>query len=303
MKIEAIYTLKQPLSHIGESEGTASFLNTIRIAAEGKVQEVFALTGNAIRGTLRDCAARHLLDHLDARVKKKEFNILFSGGNISGAMSVDIDQAKKYRELLPVISLFGAGVGNQILAGKITQGFAMPVCRETAGIIPYMEGIDRALFENSWRSMTGTVSFTRFDDSKNVLFQPYMQGEDNTDKDAASTQMRYEVEYLVPGSQLYHAINLYTESEIELGAYVAALKEFSMSPVLGGMGGKGFGLCDADFISEGEQFAEITDSAIKLSAPAGRALEGYEKFIADRSEEIIEFLGAVKNEQKDNGAI
>ena len=51
MKIETIYTLQQPLSHIGESESTVSFLNTIRIVANGKVEEVFALTGNSIRGT------------------------------------------------------------------------------------------------------------------------------------------------------------------------------------------------------------------------------------------------------------
>ena len=109
MKFEIIYTLEQPLSHIGESESTISFLNTIRMAVNGKVEEVFALTGNSIRGTLRDCAARHLLNMLNVKVGKKEFNILFSGGNISGSMSTDIDQAKKYRTLLPMISLFGAG--------------------------------------------------------------------------------------------------------------------------------------------------------------------------------------------------
>ena len=70
MKIEFEYTLKQALSHIGESEGTTTFLNTIRVLSEGKVQEVFAYTGNAIRGTLRDCAARYLLNLLGVKVDK-----------------------------------------------------------------------------------------------------------------------------------------------------------------------------------------------------------------------------------------
>lgn len=297
MKIETIYTLKQPLSHIGESESTASFLNTIRIAVNGKVEEVFALTGNSIRGTLRDCAARYLLDKLNARVGKKAFNILFSGGNISGSLTTDIDQAKKYRELLPVISLFGAGVGNQILAGKMTQGFALPVCRETADIIPEMNSIKQELFKNGWKKLTGTISFTRFDDSKNVNYQGYLQeNNDGADKDSASTQMRYETEYLVPGSQLYHAINLCTDNDIELGVFVSAWEEFSKSPVLGGMGGKGFGLCDADIFMDGEQFARIEDGNFKTGDKAKSALNEYSLFISDSADDIISFLGAVKNE-------
>lgn len=295
MKIETIYTLQQPLSHIGENESTVSFLNTIRIVANGKVEEVFALTGNSIRGTLRDCAARHLLDKLGVRVGKKEFNILFSGGNISGSMSTDIDQAKKYRELLPIISLFGAGVGNQILAGKMTQGFALPVCKETQEIIPSIDCIKNELKNSSWKNFTGTINFTRFDDSKNVNLQVYMQSDnDNTDKDSASTQMRYEVEYLVPGAQLYHIINLCTDMEMELGVFVAALEEFSNSPILGGMGGKGFGLCEAELIADGELFARIENGSISLCDKAKNALHEYNQFINDNSEEIIKFLGAVK---------
>lgn len=291
MKIETIYTLKQPMSHIGESESTVSFLNTIRIAVDGKVNEVFALTGNAIRGTLRDCAARNLLDMLGIKLKKKEFNILFSGGNISGTLSTDIDQAKAYRELLPIISIFGAGVGNQILSGKMTQSFALPVCKETVQIVPDVIGIDKSMFQISWKQMTGTINFTRFDDSKNVKYHQYLNdGEDNTDKDSTSTQMRYEVEYMVPGTQLYHIINLCTDDQIEIGAFVSALQELSKSPVLGGMGGKGFGICDADFIADGETFAEIANERFGMSEKAEKALNAYNGFILENKEKIITFL-------------
>lgn len=295
MKIETIYTLKQPLSHIGESESTVSFLNTIRIASDGKVSEVFALTGNAIRGALRDCAARDLLDMLGIKLKKKEFNILFSGGNISGTLTTDIDQAKSYRELLPIISIFGAGVGNQILAGKMTQSFALPVCKETVQIVPDIMGIDKSMFQNSWKQMTGTINFTRFDDSKNVKYHQYINdNEDNTDKDSASTQMRYEVEYLVPGTQIYHIINLCTDDQIEIGAFASALYDFSKSPFLGGMGGKGFGLCDADFIADGEQFAEIVNERLVMSEKAENALNAYKNFVMENKEKIIAFLEGQK---------
>lgn len=297
MKIETVYTLQQPLSHIGESESTVSFLNTIRVVSGGKVQEVFALTGNAIRGMLRDCASRYLLDALNARVGKKEFNILFSGGNISGSMSTDIDQAKKYRELLPIISIFGAGVGNQILQGKMTQGFGLPVCLETDGIIPESESINDNLRATSWKALTGTVNFTRFDDSKNANYHPYLNVEtEEKEKDSASTQMRYEVEYLVPGAQLYHVINLSTDCGIEIGAFVSALEEFSKSPILGGMGGKGFGLCNAEIIADGEWFSTIKNGEIVLCEKAEKALAEYKAFLSGSKDEIIEFLGATKNE-------
>lgn len=299
MKIETVYTMKQPLSHIGESESTASFLNTIRLVCGSKVKEVFALTGNAIRGTLRDCAARDLLRRLGVKVGKKEFNILFSGGNISGTMTTDVDQAKAYRDLLPMISVFGAGVGNQILAGKMTMGFALPVCDETKDIIPQLVAMDWELTKNSWKSLTGVINFTRFDDTKNVNYRDFLNAEkDGTEKDSATTQMRYEVEYLVPGSQLYHVINFSLDNDdrglVELGAFVAALKEFSKSPILGGMGGKGFGLCDAEVYMDGSFFCRIEDGDLWLEDEAQRALDAYEQFVADNVPQICEFLGATK---------
>lgn len=299
MKIETIYKLKQPLSHIGESQGTVSFLNTIDIFTGEKIEEVFALTGNAIRGTYRDCAARYLLNKLKIKLKKKEFNILFSGGNISGDLTVDIAQAKKYRELLPVISIFGAGIGNQILAGKMTQSFALPICKETKTLIPnsICTLVNNNLFTTSWKTQTGTINFTRFDDSKNVNLQFYLKDtikeEDRKEKEA-STQMRYEVEYLVAGSQLYHNITLCTENKVELGVISSMLSEFSQSPVLGGMGGKGFGQCDARFFLDGEAFITIEDGEFRPSSIAAEALEAYNDFISEKRLEIIELLEGIE---------
>lgn len=137
------------------------------------------------------------------------------------------------------------------------------------------------------------ISLTRFDDSKNVNYQGYIEG-DNNNTDSASVQMRYEVEYLVPGAQLYHIINFCSDKEIELGVFVAALEEFSCSPVLGGNGGRGFGLCEADFIADGEFFAKIENGKIQLCDKAKNALHEYNQFISDHTEEIIKFMGAVK---------
>lgn len=302
MRIETIYTLKQPLSHIGENESTTSFLNTIDIVANGKVQEIFALTGNAIRGTLRDCAARYLLNRLNVRLHKNEFNILFSGGNISGSLTTDIDQAKKWRELVPMISVFGAGIGNQILQGKLTQSFALPVCTETQELIPEHKAVNTELFNISWKQQTGTINFTRFDDTKNVNLYKYI--EKDTDKEKkkekeASTQMRYEVEYYVAGGQLYHLFNFLPENNIEIGVFMSALKEFSKNPVLGGMGGKGFGLVDAIYFDSGNEIVNISDGSFIFSDSSEnidceKCLLEYNNFIDNNKADIISFLNGVE---------
>lgn len=75
-----------------------------------------------------------------------------------------------------------------------------------------------------------------------------------------------------------------------------ALKEFSSNPVLGGMGGKGFGLCDAVMLADWECFCEIKNGELELCEKAEKVLCAYDQFLAENADEIISFLGAVKNE-------
>ena len=261
MKIETIYTLIQPLSHIGESESTSSFLNTIRVVNNGKPEEVFAYSGNAIRGSWRDCGAVYLLESLGIKAGKKMFGILFSGGNISGEQKNDIDQAREIRETIPLISILGAGIGNQILSGKITQGFALPVCRETVGILPDEITEKYQGTDTSWKQMTGTIQFSRKDDEKDQNLKKY-KADEQQNEDESPTQMRYEVEYFCPGTRLYHVANLDTTSKIEEGAFVSCIAQWSKNSVLGGMSGKGFGLVDAVIKKDGEPYLTIQGNEI-----------------------------------------
>ena len=54
-KIETVFTLLSPLSHIGESIGPNSYLATQdMLDANGNPIEVFVYSGNALRGMWRD---------------------------------------------------------------------------------------------------------------------------------------------------------------------------------------------------------------------------------------------------------
>jgi hypothetical protein len=293
--IETVYTCKQPLSHIGESESTETFLNTVRVMSHGKPVDVFAYTGNAIRGAWRDAGAAYMLDRLgNIKVPKKAFHLLFTGGSISGEQKIDIDAAKTMRAALPFISIFGGGVGNQILSGKIVQTFAFPVCAETVGIIPGgIDGVDYDAQNTSWKKMTDEISFTRKDDSKDTLGDKYIAkdvklltaGEEKKEKDGPATQMRYTVECLIPGVQLWHSLNI-TCNEVELGALVASIHKWAERPYLGGMAGKGLGMVDAKFEivdSDGKRlpFIGLKDGLLVLSEPAKAAKDQYDNQIKD----------------------
>lgn len=286
MKIESVYTLKQPLSHIGESESTTSFLNTIRVMNGGKVCDVFAYTGNALRGAFRDAGAVYLLEKLGEKASNKMFHILFSGGFLSGEQKYDTEQAREIRSLFPIISLLGAGIGNQILCGKISQSFALPVCAETSNIIPEnITGIDYSAKETSWKMMTGTIQLSRKDDEKDVRLSKYTS--DAEEKEI--TQMRYEVEYLVPNAQLYHTMSLNC-NDMELGAYVSCIKQWAHTSVLGGMSGRGFGMVDVNMIANGERFVTVENCEITLSQTAEQALCLYDEFVEENKDAIIAML-------------
>lgn len=310
-RIETIYTLLQPLSHIGESESTQSFLNTTTVVNNGVPEEVFVYTGNAIRGQLRDCGARYLLNKLDIKVPLKAFHLLFSGGSIGGAQSLDIDQAKLIRKALPFVSLFGGGVGNQILDGKIKMTFAYPICKETNDIIPsYVEKS-----EYSWRHFTNVIEFSRKDDEKNInLTDQFLvrddlsliEGESSKKKEGPATQMRYGVEYLAAGTKLWHRWDIIC-TELELGAFVSAIHEWQKQPYLGGMSGKGFGLVSAEMdliTDEGRKpFTRIGQEFIQLGPVAENAKkqydehlrEMYDKYVIENKTEFAKLLsGEVK---------
>ncbi|HHV61132.1 MAG TPA: hypothetical protein GXX51_00600 [Firmicutes bacterium] len=320
-RLESIFTLLSPLSHIGSSIGPDSYLATQSIlGADGNPTEVFVYSGNALRGMWRDAGAKYMLDKLGAgatlQIPLELFHLFFSGGSIGGDQAIDIDQARRIRQAVPHLSVFGGGVGNMILPGKISVGEGLPVCRELAHIIPDSCPGNREL---SWRQMTTEVSYTRKDDAKDELLRPYIQDlsapalnaskqtqmalltdsettdaapkgkgkkdkEGNTEDDRRPQQMRYTLEVFCRGAVLWQETVFQGLTEIELGALVAAIAEWSKQPYLGGQARIGMGKVKVDMSwelvgKEKERFLSISDGKCLLSQPAGEAKEKYDKFL------------------------
>lgn len=336
LRLDGVITLLSPLSHIGESLGIDSYLSTDWIiGSDGQPVECFLYSGNSFRGILRDMAAKYLLDKLGGLpVPLETFHLLFSGGSIGGPQSIDIDQARLYRRLLPAFSIFGGGVGNQIMEGKLKIGCMYPLVAECQHIIPEHLRNPNA---PSWRRWTYEKGYTRRDDSKQENLRKYIveaqndgllpagngqqalltDGGENAgaeekkakEKDGPATQMRYTVELLAAGATLYQRIHLTDMTDLELGAFVSALHQFQTHPYLGGKSGTGHGLCQityeyrypGDTESRGK-FLEVGDNNLWLSSPATEAknvyddflLAIYNKYIEDKAPELKQLLAGEK---------
>lgn len=317
-RLDVLYTLLAPMSHIGESHSTDSYFNTVTVLGpDGRPTECAVYNGNAARGMWRDAGARYLLNKLGGiQVPLPAFHLLFSGGSIGGDQSIDIDQARRLRAMIPHVSLFGGGVGNQILPGKLNVGSAYPLCAEAQRFLPPRFRRPDAI---SWRQMTTEQSFTRRDDAKDENYRAYiadadldapaLEGEVSTDaakgkKKEPPTQMRYTVEALAPGTQLYQRIDLIAVSEVELGAFVAAIVEWARHPYLGGMNRLGYGLVEAEFTlipEDGDEVEFISvngETHFSLSAPAQEAKDRYDQhlrqlydqYVLERKDELILML-------------
>lgn len=312
-RIYGRFTTKSPLSHISEAISTNSYLVQDPILQpNGEIEEVFAYNGNAWRGQLRDACATYLLEKLNMQVSLDAFHLLFSGGKIGGDQSIDIAQAKMMRKVVPMVSLFGGGVGNQILPGKLKVGSSYPLCFEAMPVIhsKYHEQASKV----SYRSLTVEKSFTRMDDSKkpdsidliSLGDQPLLETKSKKKDGDVSTQMRMTSELLIAGVSLVHEIDLVQVDEIELGAFVSALTRFSETPYIGGQSNKGHGRVGFESqivnMSTGEvkDLVFIKDDLLRLSETAEQAKDAYDQhlskiynaFLEQKESEIRNLLGA-----------
>lgn len=286
MKIDIIYTMTAPVSHIGETASTGAYFNMVKYGTD----RLPVVTGNSIRGQIRDAGAAELLARLGTKVDKETFHVLFSGGNVSTTMKDDVGRAQAVREAFPLISVLGGALGTMIMSGKMICGFAYPICREANDIT----GVDSS---TSWRDMIDEIEFTRTDDAKNdKLAAAHITDTDAANTGAASQQMRYAVQYMAAGTEFAQRIILLPRtSNAEAGALLAAIEHWwRTAPRLGGMSGKGFGLFDAELRINDVPGLRVRDGHVNVREQAQALINEY----MDASNYSAQYLPLLKGDSK-----
>lgn len=244
--LEGTCTALSSISHNGgEKNGTIVQLRREKfVQPKGNVVEIPIISGNSIRGKLRDLAAIDILtknDGVKVEVDADTFNLLFSGGSLesTGGKNLDIEKVRQMRKDIPMISVLGCSVGNVIMPGKVDIGKLIPICKETLHLIPEkFHGTEE--IKTIWEYCQVEMN-TRKDDTKDENKREFIKKEALTE-DLRGGQMMYHMETLVAGTRFYWKVCLRDTTDIETGAFLSTVQSWAnQSSQVGGNGRVGHG--------------------------------------------------------------
>lgn len=317
---EGVMTALTSISHIGKTHGIHSKLRREKIVQpDGSVEEVPVISGNSIRGILRDRGMLHMVQCLGYGVDLETgeiqglplsaFYFLFSGGALTskGARGLDIDEARRWRELIPLVALFGGAMGNQIMPGKVKIGKAIPICQETAYLLPERFVGDNSL-ESIWE-LCQEESYTRRDDEKSEKLRQLIapaerklleakardkRAKRGTSEDVRGKeqkqQMRYHVETLAAGTRLFWEVSLDDVTDLEFEAFCVTLAEFGRWPYIGGKSGVGHGKVSIHFDNWIEIEPRLAPTGKEVSFTLGNLYSAHLQHNAEAIRELLDGL-------------
>ena len=291
--LEGLVRAKTQIAHNGgEINGNVAAFRKFKVVQpSGKIVEIPHISGNSIRGKLRDVSAKHFLDLLGSegepqKVDLKMFQFLFSGGTLgAGNNADDIDKYRQMRENIVHASLFGGAWGNAIMSGKMKVNPFIPISKETAHIIP-----------KKWHGSEDLPSiftylqlemFTRKENSQDVVFEPYI---DKTSLVTVSTsQMIYHIETLSAGTPFYWKVVLEDVTTEEFDFFLSVIHKFKEISVVGGKSATGFGQIELEDVT----WRDITKEGNILTDVSETTKSLYDKFVETNKGKINDYLKKV----------
>lgn len=309
-RIEGVAVALASISHGGDTAGTVAGLRRERyVQPDGTVAEVPTVSGNALRGILRDHSARLTWQALGEPVLSLPvFHALWSGGSLAKAGSgrvMSSQQLATLRRLVPHVSLFGAAGGGRIIEGKLAVGKLVPVVTETAHLMPddVLTGGERSIWEH-----LQIEEYSRQDDAKRPALAAVLGGdtaaaelegpplaldipEPEPTGDAAAgpaQQMRYGVETIAAGTRLHWWMALRGVTDLEVATLRRALAEWSADGAhIGGRSATGHGRLRLD-ATGWTHSAPTLSTGTDLAPDADNALAHH---LAGQREAVLEALG------------
>lgn len=304
--LEGRVTALSSITHNGgERNGTTTQLRREKVILPSmKVVEVPVISGNSLRGILRDRGMFQMCRMLGYGVNEDDgkvqglplqsFYFLFSGGALvsTGDGGLDINYFRRMKDLIPLIGLFGGAAGGNIMPGKLKINRMVPICDETRHLVP-----ERFVPENtlSMWDLAQTEMFTRRDDAKNDKLLPVLEKKQLTAGDATPEtvksgtpqQMMYNVETLAAGTQFHWKIVIEDATDVEFEAFLSTLLEFSKNPYIGGKSATGHGEISIELEKWLTIDSRVKGTGTELDMKLG---ERYAQHLKDRGDDIRKFL-------------
>ena len=284
------------------------------VQPDGSVEDVPVISGNGLRGLLRDRGMWHMCKALGYGVDEETgevrgmslpaYYFLFSGGALSqgATRAVDIDRARELRRMIPLVGLFGGAAGNMIMPGKIKIDKMVPICAETMHLLPEAYHLPSA--SSIW-DYTQEEMYTRKDDEKNehlrTLIAPQTralleveaagkraQPDAPLEEDTGTKQqMMYYTETLAAGTPFAWSVILQDVTDAELEAFAITLGEFSKAPYIGAKSNVGLGKIALNIIDFALIDSRMNAQSTALAMPLGTA---YMRHLSDNGDAIRTLL-------------
>lgn len=261
------YEAQTPISHGSDEDfGMEQRLRTIEMTVRenGNLyhEDIPVISGNSLRGQLRDLLAEDFLDRISGDDEPVEVgdtlsNALWAGGSLertAGPGKLNRRMLNGIREHIPPLSLLGTAISDQMVEGRLNMGMLTPIATETESYTGRES--DHSVFE-----FVDETFYTRMDDRVG-----------GRQEDEDTQQMKYTVQILTPGTRFDHWMALEGASDVERACLGHAMDLFAESPHVGGQKAVGHG-----------QVAFEYDDPLPDAQP-------YLDFVADNRAEIREFV-------------
>ena len=318
---EGVVTALTSISHNGgQSHGINSKLRREKfMLPDGSAEEIPVISGNGLRGLLRDRGMLHMCRALgygvdgDSGVVRglslPAFYFLFSGGALTSdaGRGLDVDRARSLRALIPLVGVFGGALGNMIMPGKVKIHKMIPICTETAHLLPEKFG-PNGRSQSIWEHLQEEM-YTRKDDEKNEHFRQLVEPEarklletkarvkkakQEEGKPQSDTgqhqQMMYYVETFAAGTEFYWKIVLDDVTDVEFESFLVTLAEFSKRPYVGGKSAVGLGEVAVRFENWLRIDSRLQSETTAVDVPVGTK---YATHLRDRAADIRSALDEI----------
>lgn len=236
---DGVVTAESSIAHGAETLGTVTYLRRERfLMPDGRVEQVPVVSGNALRGLLRDTAADLWWEAAGRpKLTLAVMHALWSGGALAKISGEPLtgERLAEVKRACPVVGVFGTAGGGRIIGGALQVGKLIPICQETSHLLP--DDLRIGELPSLW-DLTQIEYYSRI---PNGGSEPEEQGED------PSRLARYGAETFVAGTRFHSWMSLTWPTVEEEAFFDDTLKAFYEVARVGGLARAGHGRLRIDW--------------------------------------------------------
>lgn len=296
IKITAISKALSKITQMKGVSGNEAIINRMSIITDDGNKELPCLSSNALRHKIREKGMYHLIKLCSWENGALNYDQLFfmnNGGILSeSSINTNLKTIADMKNLLPLYRVLGGSLRNQIIEGEIKVGYGYLICNESLSLLksllplPLREQLPKQL--KSMDDFVTSYQYTRGDVRNHKDIDWFSALEDLSNVSEKSNLMLTVGENVKPNSLFYHFYNFDFATELELGAFFSAFREWQLDGgLIGGKSSIGHGNLETKLF--------ISDSTIDIKS----CIDTYEKHVLENKENALKWLNENFNMERE----